>query len=110
MGKNKGKKKYPKRNKSKNKVIESRDDRLSALRESKKNLKDIDKPRKPINSSFIAEFEGGQCPKCNLLIEEGQRVRYDNDGFLIHVRHEAKEEKFTFCDSCFLTLPCECEE
>lgn len=90
------------------KYNESRENRLDALRISKENLKNIDKPRKRPPHSFKAEFGGAECPTCFLKIEVGQTVRYNSDNLIVHSRHEIKEIEYEICNTCFLTLPCEC--
>lgn len=82
---------------------------LVEFRQSMRNLKEIDKPRKPIAKSFTAIYDGPECPKCFKAIEKGQTVRYDNDGILVHTRHAVPDPVYHFCDRCFLTLPCECD-
>lgn len=87
----------------------TRQENLVDYRQSLKNLKDIDKDRKPIAKAFKAIYDGSECPKCFRSIEKGQSVRYDSDGFLIHTRHVQVEPVYKICDRCFLTLPCECD-
>lgn len=104
MGRKSSKKKYAKH------LERQRDktDRKEALGRSYENLRNMQKPRKKV-TSFIAKYTSGECSVCFLTIEKGQRVRYDSEGQIHHVRHEQKEPIYTICSSCFLTKPCECD-
>lgn len=85
-----------------------KNDTLSARRLAEENLKNLDKPRKPVKKSFLSLQDEDECPRCFVRILKGDRVRFDEDGFLVHVRHNHGPEKFTICEKCYLTLPCEC--
>lgn len=86
-----------------------KEERLGALRVSRENLLEMQKPRKKVQDSFIAKYDSGECPRCLMLIEQGQRVRYDSEDRLAHVKHDTPEVVYDICDSCFLAKPCECD-
>ncbi len=103
------------KNRGKNKKKQARaklhKENLHARRISNENIKNIEKPRKPIAQSFIAKNDSSdECPVCFIAIQKGDRVRYNVDNLLAHVSHAKKEIVYDICQKCFLAKPCECEE
>ena len=84
-------------------------DTAQAIRNSKHNNLVMQRvPKKP-NKSFIAKYDSGECPRCFLSMDKGQRLMYNVDGVLSHARHKHQEKELVICDQCWLTKPCECE-
>ena len=84
-------------------------DRKESSRLARENLRNLDKPRKPIAKSFTAKYDGDECPECFKRILAEQTVRFNSDDVLVHARHTRTEVEYEICTSCFLTKPCECE-
>lgn len=87
-----------------------KEENTKSRRLARENLSSIDRPRKPIPKSFIAKYDGGECPMCFEKILEGQVVRFNADDEIVHARHKKVEEDYEICPSCFLTIPCMCDE
>lgn len=88
---------------------ETRHDILAAKREALRNLKNIDKPRRVLHPTFDMWEDGHECPRCFTTISKGDRVRYNDEGLVVHVSHKQKEVKYDICDRCWLAKPCDCE-
>ena len=64
-------------------------------------------PRR-VTKPFPAKYRG-TCSKCYLEIEEGDLIRYNSEGEIVHHSHKRVEPVVEICDRCWLTKPCECD-
>jgi hypothetical protein len=68
---------------------------------------EMQKPRKKVNTSFIAEW-GGTCGTCHREIEVGERARFNPEGLLVHHRHTKTDPGGKTCPQCWLIHPGTC--
>jgi hypothetical protein len=68
------------------------------------------KERRNPRSSFLLQYDNEiECPVCFEKIEVGSRVRYREDGLIVHVRHRKADPVETPCPRCWLVHPGECD-
>lgn len=64
--------------------------------------------------TFEARYSGYCHAECGERIEQGDLVRYSDEGDLLHEdcidRPTPIERPVTVCPSCWLIRPCDCEE
>jgi hypothetical protein len=67
-------------------------------------------------TTFTARYHGPCATECGNPIEPGDRVHYDDHGFLMHVDCTptadavAARRPVEVCTTCWLTKPCDCED
>jgi hypothetical protein len=96
--------------KSENVQRAQRDETRANKRDEAHHRDEMFRPRKPVNASFVAEWDfPSSCPACGLGVDAGQRARYNPDGAVVHHAHTKPEAHIEVCPTCWLSMPCECD-